>query len=94
MNILKKSALIASTIAIMSTASMATEYTKGMVKKVDIESGNVTVKHEELKNLDMPAMTMVFRVNDDEQLQNLKEGQAIEFVAERVKGKLTLVEVK
>ncbi|MDF1671676.1 MAG: copper-binding protein [Roseovarius sp.] len=94
MNILKKSALIASTIAIMSTASMATEYTKGMVKKVDIESGKVTVKHEELKNLDMPAMTMVFRVNDDEQLQNLKEGQAIEFVAERVKGKLTLVEVK
>ena len=94
MKTLIKSALVATGIALMATASMAAEYTKGTVKKVDAKSGKVTVKHEELKNLDMPAMTMVFRSKDEEQLGKLKPGQNIEFVAERVKGKLTLVEVK
>jgi Cu/Ag efflux protein CusF len=73
---------------------MAAEYTKGVIKKVDAKSGKVTVKHEELKDLGMPAMTMVFRAKDEEQLGKLKPGQNIQFMVERVKGKLTLVEVK
>ncbi|MEJ8570516.1 copper-binding protein [Microbaculum marinum] len=72
----------------------ATEYTKGVVKKVDADAGKVTVIHEELKNLDMPAMTMVFRAGDDEILARMQEGQEIEFVADRVNGKLTIIEVK
>ncbi len=94
MKTLVKSTLVATTFAFVAATSMAAEYTKGTIKKVDADSGKVTVKHEELKNLDMPAMTMVFRAKDDEQLSKLKAGQNIEFVAERVKGKLTLVEVK
>jgi len=39
-------------------------------------------------------MTMVFRIADETMLQTLQEGQNIEFVADRVKGKLTIVEVK
>ncbi|MBN9066965.1 MAG: copper-binding protein, partial [Rhizobiales bacterium] len=54
----------------------------------------VTIRHEELKNLDMPAMTMVFAVPDKSTLGKLKQGEQIEFVAERVKGKLTVTEVK
>ena len=42
----------------------------------------------------MPAMTMVFRVKDEALLSKLKEGDQIEFVAERVDGKLTVTEVK
>lgn len=42
----------------------------------------------------MPAMTMVFRVKDDAMLEKLKEGASIEFVAERVEGKLTVTEIK
>ena len=94
MKILAKVSLIAATIAVLTTASLADEYTKGVIKKIDSKSGKVTVKHEELKNLDMPAMTMVFRAKDKEQLMSLKPGQSIEFVAERVNGKLTLVDVK
>ena len=78
----------------VAAASYATEYTKGTVQKIDTKSGKVTVKHEELKNLDMPAMTMVFRAKDEAMLGRLKEGSDIEFVVERVEGKLTLVEVK
>ncbi len=81
-------------ITFATTGAFAADYTKGTVKKIDARSGKVTVKHEELKNLGMPAMTMVFFPKDDAVLAKLKEGKTIEFVAERIKGKLTLVEVK
>ncbi|CAN7367859.1 copper-binding protein [Rhizobium leguminosarum] len=74
--------------------AFAQEFTKGVVNKVDAKANKVTIKHEDLKNLDMPAMTMVFRVEDPALLEKLKEGSNIEFVAERVNGKLTVTEVK
>ncbi|MEY9628974.1 copper-binding protein [Sinorhizobium fredii] len=86
---------LASALA-LSTAygALAAEFTKGTVKKVDAKAKKVTLIHEELKSLDMPAMTMVFRVQDDAMLEKLKEGANIEFVAERVNGKLTVTQVK
>tara|TARA_R110000787_G_scaffold3940_7_gene15324 strand:- start:593 stop:856 length:264 start_codon:yes stop_codon:yes gene_type:complete len=87
--------MIAAMIAVTgSAAAFATEYTKGTVKKIDMKAGKVTIIHEELTNLDMPAMTMVFRTADPTMLGKMKEGDAIEFVADRVKGKLTVVELK
>ncbi|WP_375588394.1 copper-binding protein [Hoeflea alexandrii] len=76
------------------SASLASEFTKGVVKKVDMKAGKVTIIHEELPNLDMPAMTMVFRTIDAAMLDKMKEGDEIEFVADRVKGKLTVTELK
>ncbi|PDT35598.1 hypothetical protein CO671_14840 [Rhizobium sp. M10] len=84
--------------ALLSTSAsvdaFAQEFTKGFVNKVDAKAKKVTIKHEDLKNLDMPAMTMVFRVEDPALLEKLKEGSNIEFVAERLNGKLTVTEVK
>ncbi|MCK3780193.1 copper-binding protein [Ensifer sesbaniae] len=74
--------------------AVAAEFTKGTVKKIDAKAKKVTLIHEELKSLDMPAMTMVFRVKDDALMEKLKEGASVEFVAERVDGKLTVTEVK
>jgi Cu/Ag efflux protein CusF len=37
---------------------------------------------------------MVFRVGDDSMLEKLTEGAQIEFVAERVDGKLTVTRIK
>jgi Cu/Ag efflux protein CusF len=74
--------------------AFAQEFTKGTVKKVDAKGQKVTITHENLKNLDMPAMTMVFRVKDAALLEKMKEGAPIEFVADRVDGKLTVIEVK
>jgi uncharacterized cupredoxin-like copper-binding protein len=68
-------------------------YTNGFVKRVT-NSGKVTVKHEKLVDLDMPAMTMVFRAADDAMLEKLKEGDEIVFLADRVKGKLTITKLK
>lgn len=76
------------------TMASAATFTKGTVKKVDQEAGKVTIIHEELVDLDMPPMTMVFSVADDAMMGDLSEGQEIEFVADRVEGKLTVVELR
>jgi uncharacterized cupredoxin-like copper-binding protein/Cu/Ag efflux protein CusF len=78
----------------VAPAVIAQEYTRGTVKEVKADREQVTVIHEELKNLDMPAMTMVFNVADPAMLDNMKEGDAIEFVADRVRGRLTITDVK
>ena len=86
---------VAAAIALSSAAgAFAQEFTNGTVKKIDAKTKKVTLIHEELKNLEMPAMTMVFQVTDDALLAKLKEGAKVQFVAERVNGKLTVTQVK
>ncbi|MCF3595027.1 copper-binding protein [Rhodobacteraceae bacterium LMO-12] len=68
-------------------------YTTGKIKKIDAKAGKVTIIHGPLVNLDMAAMTMVFRA-DEAIIARMSEGQDIEFVADRVKGKLTVTTLK
>lgn len=75
----------------MAQADM--EYATGMIKKIDAKAGKVTIIHGPLTSLDMPAMTMVFRA-DEATIARMSEGQEIEFVADRVKGKLTVTQMK
>ena len=86
--------ILAAALSLTATAAFATDYTKGTVKKVDMKAKKVTIIHEELKNLDMPAMTMVFYPKDEAMLEKMKVGEVIEFVADRVNGKLTVTELK
>lgn len=65
---------------------------EGEVKKVDKGAGKVTIKHGPLVSLDMPAMTMVFRVNDASMLDRLRVGENIRFKAERIGGNITVTE--
>ncbi len=94
MKLLKTLSLGAAILATsMSFAIAAETFTKGTIKKLDAKAGKVTIVHEALLNLDMPAMTMVFRA-DEEMMAKMGEGKDIEFVADRVKGKLTVIELK
>ncbi len=68
--------------------------TEGEVRKVDKDAGKVTIKHGPLKNLDMPAMTMVFRVKDPAMLDQVKAGDKVRFVAEKAGGAFTLVQLE
>ena len=73
-----------------ANASMST----GEVKKVDKDAGKVTVKHGPLENLGMPGMTMVFRVQDPGMLDQVKEGDKINFIADKINGALTITRVE
>lgn len=75
-------------------SALAQEYVKGEVIKVDAKQKKLTIKHEPLTNLDMPAMTMVFVVAEDGMIKKVKSGQAIEFTADRVNGRITVTEIK
>lgn len=64
------------------------------VRKVDKDAGKVTLKHQPITNLDMPAMTMVFRVKEPEMLDKLKAGDKVRFAADRVGGQFTVVKIE
>lgn len=68
--------------------------TDGEVKKVDKDAGKLTIKHGPITNLGMPAMTMVFRVNDPALLDKVKSGDKIRFAADKVEGALTVIRVE
>ncbi len=72
----------------------AQEYTAGEVTKIDAAQKKLTIRHEELTSLDMPAMTMVFVVADESMIGEVKVGQKIEFIAERVNGRITVTDIK
>ena len=65
----------------------------GEVTKIDKAAGKVTLKHGEIKNLDMPPMTMVFRVSNPRWLDDLAVGNRVRFTAEKVDGNYTLTSV-
>ena len=67
--------------------------TAGEVRRVDKATGRVTIRHERIVNLNMPPMTMVFRVADKGMLETLRPGDRILFRAEENNGVLTLTEI-
>lgn len=66
----------------------------GEVRKVDKGAGKVTIKHGPLENLDMPAMTMVFRVKDPAMLDRVKAGDRIRFDADMIGGQVTVIKLE
>ena len=74
-----------------TVASAPMEMVSGQVKKVDQAAKSVTLAHGPLTNLGMPAMTMTFKVSDAAWLGQMKTGDKIRFMADRVNGAFTVV---
>ncbi len=77
----------------MPAAAAASAMSDGMVRKIDAPNGKITLKHGPIANLDMPGMTMVFRVQSPALLDNLKPGDAVRFHAESINGALTVTAI-
>jgi Cu/Ag efflux protein CusF len=67
---------------------------EGEVRKVDKDAGKITLKHGELKTLEMPPMTMVFQVREKSLLDKVKAGDKVRFSAEKVGGALTVTAIE
>lgn len=78
----------------LAPAPAAVELTDGEVKKIDKEAGKITLRHGELKNLNMAAMSMVFRVKEPGMLEKVKVGDKVRFAADRVNGAITVVQLQ
>jgi Cu(I)/Ag(I) efflux system protein CusF len=81
-------------IVVTEVAEASAAMSHGEIKKVDKEAGKITIKHGPLANLEMPAMTMVFRVKDPAMLDEVKEGDKVKFVASRENGALTIIQLE
>ncbi|WP_059411789.1 copper-binding protein [Cupriavidus basilensis] len=73
-----------------AAAQAQTPLTEGEIRKVDAAAGKLTIRHGPIVNLDMSAMTMIFRVRDPAMIGRVKEGDRVRFTVERVDGALTV----
>ena len=83
------------TLAVLLIAlPAAAQSVSGTVTKVDEAQGKLTINHGPIRNLDMDAMTMVFRAGDPTILKGLKAGDRIKFDADRVNGQITVTKLQ
>ena len=80
-------------LGVWAQTATPTPVTTGEVTKLDKVGGKVTLKHGEIKNLDMPPMTMVFRVSNPKLLDEMVVGSRVRFTAEKVNGQYTVTSV-
>jgi Cu/Ag efflux protein CusF len=71
-------------------AAPATTWTDGVVRTIHRKDGQITISHEPLVNLGMGKMTMTFRLKSPALVDGITEGSKVRFVAENVKGELTV----
>lgn len=72
----------------------APSLTDGEVRKIDKETGKITVKHGAIQHMDMPSMTMVFLAQDKSMLDKVQAGDKIRFMVAYVSGKMTVTHLK
>lgn len=88
-------ALAADTPAKPATAASAADpMTDAEVRKLDPASAKVTLRHAEIKSLDMPAMTMVFQARDKRLLDGLKVGDKVRFKAAHEGGQFIVTAIE
>ncbi len=76
--------VVAALLAALSCSAFADAHlTDGEVRRVDKAREKITLKHGEIRNLDMAPMTMVFGVKDKSLLDKLKAGDKVKFSADK-----------
>lgn len=80
--------------ASQGSSAHAGEMAEGEIRRVDKDAKKITIKHGPLAKFDMPAMTMVFQVNDPAMLDQVKAGDKVRFDAEKTGGAFTLTKIE
>ena len=80
--------------AASAAAAPEADPTDAEVRRIDAAAGKITLRHGEIKNLDMPPMTMVFQVKEAAMLEGLKAGDKVRFRAVKEGGQYRVTEIK
>ena len=86
--------LAAALVAGAAFAQAALPKVEAEVRRVDTATQKVTLKHGDIPNIDMGAMTMVFRVKDPALLDKVKAGDKVLITADKVDGNLTVMSME
>ncbi|MCM2341199.1 copper-binding protein [Rhodoferax sp.] len=68
--------------------------TDGEVRKIDKEAGKLTIRHGEIKHLEMPPMTMIFVARDKSMLDKVKTGDKVRFMATHENGQMIVTDIQ
>jgi Cu/Ag efflux protein CusF len=81
-----------------ATAPSAQDWIAAEVRRVDVPQQKLTLKHGDIRHLDMPGMTMAFKLRAGAlsagQLSAMKAGDKVEVRIESVQGQLTIMELR
>ncbi len=91
MNIFKQ--LLCVAVFAATPLAHAADLTDGEVRKIDKDTKKITLKHAEIKSLDMPPMTMVFQVKDPAMLDTVKAGDKVKFAVTMVGTAMVVTEI-
>ncbi|MEO7644924.1 MAG: copper-binding protein [Burkholderiaceae bacterium] len=92
---MKKISLFGISLFLVAACSQAAlPVTNAEIRAVDGPMKSVTLKHEEIKNLNMMPMTMSFPVKDGVSLDKLNAGDKVKFTADMVKGTMTVMSIE
>lgn len=64
----------------------------GEVRRIDAQAGKITIKHGAISELDLPAITLVYQI-DQTLLTDLQPGDKIKFTARRIDGNYVVVKI-
>jgi Cu/Ag efflux protein CusF len=78
----------------VSDSPAALPWVMAEVRRIDKATRKVALRHGEIKNLDMPPMSMVFQVRDPSQLDALQVGQQVRFQAVQESGAYWVVQIE
>ena len=67
---------------------------EGVVRKIDPDNRKITLKHGEIKNLQMPGMTMVFRLQEAVNMDKLQAGDKVLFHVEKIDGAFVITDLQ
>lgn len=81
-------------LAMNHVPAEAPSWVEGEVRRIDADTRKLTLRHGEIRNLDMPGMTMVFRVQHGVALDNVKVGDKVRFTAMNDNGQVVLTQLQ
>ncbi|UXH79282.1 copper-binding protein [Roseateles amylovorans] len=88
----------ASASSAVGDAASAEDWIGAEIRRIDTAQQRITLKHGEIRHLDMPGMTMPFRVKPGllsaEQLAALKPGDSVEVRIQLIQGTPMITELR
>jgi Cu/Ag efflux protein CusF len=78
----------------LSANTLAQVMAEGVVRRIDLENNKITIRHGEIKALDMPPMTMVFVAKQPILLKSLAPGDTVEFEAFEANGQYSVGKIQ
>lgn len=67
---------------------------QGEIKTIRVEQGKVKIEHGPIERLGMPAMTMMFKVENPELLNGLQNGNSVNFSVDNSSGGFVITDIK